>query len=117
MATWRPLALIAGVFRQVPTGDTLPEDVVPVIIASQTSDADSKLTLVDADSLPVVDSEDSGALKKISLGGLRKSVLPDGTSEGQVLSWGGTAWGPGLKITVSSSEPSSPSTGDIWISF
>lgn len=46
--------------------------------------------------------------------------LPNGTAVGQVPTWDGDSWEPTLpspKITVSSTEPSDPSVGDIWISF
>ena len=46
--------------------------------------------------------------------------LPPGTVVGQVPTWDGDSWEPTLpppKITVSSTEPSDPSVGDIWISF
>ena len=98
MATWRPLALIAGVFRQIPSGDTLPEDVIPVVVASQTHAATGKATPVDADALPLVDSAASNVLKKLTWANLKAAALAWAVS--QANSWAGLQTFTDLRETM-----------------
>jgi hypothetical protein len=58
----------------MPTGDTLPAAVIPSVVATQTHAATSKTPPVDADELPLVDSADSNALKKLTWANLKAAA-------------------------------------------
>jgi hypothetical protein len=80
------------------------------VISEVTHSAAGKTTPVDADEMPVVDTAASDVLKKVTWANVKATlktyfdtlyVAPDEVVGG--------------KITIASTAPSSPATGDVWI--
>jgi hypothetical protein len=85
-----------------------------LVISEVTHSAAGKTTPVDADEMPVVDTAASNALKKLTWANVKATLktyfdtlyVPAGTVPDEVV---------GGLITIASTAPSSPATGDIWI--
>lgn len=73
---WNSLGSIKG-----PQGDAGPAGGA-ADIASETTGSDAKTTPVDNDVVPLIDSESSFGLKKVSLGSLRTALAPASVIDG-----------------------------------
>ena len=97
MAERKPVVLVGGQLQELPAGDTLPPQA-PAAHGHVTSD---------------VSGLDAALAGKASTG--HGHVISDVSGLQTVLDAKQAALG--FKITVSTTEPGSPSIGDIWISY
>lgn len=75
MAERKPVVLVGGVLKEMPSGDALPASNIPEVTAAHIHAATSKAAPVDADELGIVDSAASNALKKLTWANLKDTLL------------------------------------------
>lgn len=75
MAERKPVALVDGALKELPSSDFLPAANIPEVTAAHIHAATSKATPVDADELGLVDSAASNALKKLTWANLKATLL------------------------------------------
>lgn len=71
MAERKPVVLVGGVLKEMPSGDALPAANIPDVTAANIHAAPSKATPVDADELGLSDSAASWGLKKLTFANLK----------------------------------------------
>ena len=74
MAVRKPVVLVGGVLKEMPSGDALPAANIPEVTAPNIHAATSKATPVDADELGLSDSAASWGLKKLTFANLASWV-------------------------------------------
>lgn len=70
MAERKPVVLVSGVLKEMPSGDALPAANIPEVTAPNIHAAPSKATPADADELGLADSAASWGLKKLTFANL-----------------------------------------------
>lgn len=75
MAERKPVVLVGGVLKEMPSGDALPAANIPEVTAANIHAAPSKATPVDADELGLSDSAASWGLKKLTFANLKAVLL------------------------------------------
>lgn len=75
MAERKPVVLVGGVLKEMPSGDALPAANIPEVTAPNIHAAPSKTTPVDADELGLSDSAASWGLKKLTFANLKAVLL------------------------------------------
>lgn len=108
MAERKPVVLVGGVLKEMPSGDALPAANIPEVTAPNIHAATSKATPVDADELGLSDSAASWGLKKLTFANLKAWIGSLFVSKS-----GDTMTGPLAQAAGTAALPSYTFSGDV----